>query len=479
MSYRFYTALRRSIILPDCIHGGRIKGVCGALFVFLLSDCFISAATVSLEGTVTTGAGVGIAGASVTLAKEKTLSAKTDAQGAFTLSGETGVGVDRSPLFGKPQFPFALSGNRLVITPAFETADGRVEIFSHDGRRSAAVVYRGSKAGKRTVGLPEFASGLTIIRITIGKESFTRTLIRVGDGVDYSGRDTRLTGRSGEFTLTGQASAAAVDTLIAAKSGFTEVKTPIDSYEKKGIAIVMQEDGPVGEMSLVYDKEFTGEDCPKPALVADPTALPSIDCLPDPFLNADGSRITKKAEWRCRRAEIKAILEKYDAGEKPAKPEKFEATLSGNTVTIQCGVGSNSITLTASISRPRNATDPCPAIIGINAATGSLPSDIFSSRGIAAITFTSSQIMGDGMFSSAPRNSGNFYKLYPQTTAGSMIRWAWGVSRIIDALEVLPEAKIDTRRLAVSGCSYQGKIALFAGAWDERIALTIPHESGG
>jgi hypothetical protein len=31
----------------------------------------------------------------------------------------------------------------------------------------------------------------------------------------------------------------------------------------------------------------------------------------------------------------------------------------------------------------------------------------------------------------------------------------------------------------VSGCSFQGKIALYAGAFDERIALTIPQESGG
>jgi hypothetical protein len=70
-------------------------------------------------------------------------------------------------------------------------------------------------------------------------------------------------------------------------------------------------------------------------------------------------------------------------------------------------------------------------------------------------------------------------KLYPDATAGYRIRWAWGVSRLIDALKSLPEAKIDTRRLAVSGCSFQGKIALYAGAFDERIALTIPQESGG
>ena len=59
--------------------------------------------------------------------------------------------------------------------------------------------------------------------------------------------------------------------------------------------------------------------------------------------------------------------------------------------------------------------------------------------------------------------TGNFFTLYPQTTAGSMIRWAWGVSRLIDALQEHPEAGIDTTRLAISGCSFAGKIACTQG----------------
>ena len=35
------------------------------------------------------------------------------------------------------------------------------------------------------------------------------------------------------------------------------------------------------------------------------------------------------------------------------------------------------------------------------------------------------------------------------------------------------------KHVAATGCSYAGKMALFAGAFDERIALTIPQESGG
>ncbi|HSI77476.1 MAG TPA: hypothetical protein VK957_16365 [Lunatimonas sp.] len=37
---------------------------------------------------------------------------------------------------------------------------------------------------------------------------------------------------------------------------------------------------------------------------------------------------------------------------------------------------------------------------------------------------------------------------------------------------------IDLKHLAVTGCSFAGKMALFAGAFDERIALTIVQEFG-
>ena len=41
------------------------------------------------------------------------------------------------------------------------------------------------------------------------------------------------------------------------------------------------------------------------------------------------------------------------------------------------------------------------------------------------------------------------------------------------------QLKIDMTKIATHGCSYAGKMSLFAGAFDERIALTIVEESGG
>jgi hypothetical protein len=63
---------------------------------------------------------------------------------------------------------------------------------------------------------------------------------------------------------------------------------------------------------------------------------------------------------------------------------------------------------------------------------------------------------------------------------GAYAAWSWGVSRLIDGMElVAKDLPIDLKRLAITGCSFAGKMALFAAAFDERIALCISQESGG
>ena len=232
---------------------------------------------------------------------------------------------------------------------------------------------------------------------------------------------------------------------------------------------------PAKGMPLVYKVENSGADIKVPP-VPEFDKLPSIPFLPDPFEKLDGTRMKSRAEWTARRAEIKAMIEKYGAGTKPGKPSVFEAKLEGNNINITVGEGGQSFQMTVSINRPANAPadKPIPAIIQL----GSLPRNLFTDRGIAIINYNAGQLMPTG-FGGVNYESGNFIKLYPKSDAGSFVRWAWGVSRVIDALEALPEAMIDTTHLAVSGCSFMGKMALYSGAFDERIALTIPHESGG
>jgi hypothetical protein len=67
---------------------------------------------------------------------------------------------------------------------------------------------------------------------------------------------------------------------------------------------------------------------------------------------------------------------------------------------------------------------------------------------------------------------------------GQYAAWSWGVSRLIDGIVLAAQQAanplpLNLSGIAVSGCSYAGKMALFAGAFDERVALTLPIESGG
>lgn len=228
-----------------------------------------------------------------------------------------------------------------------------------------------------------------------------------------------------------------------------------------------------GNLPLVYDTENTGADCTKPT---DPafSALKAVSNLPDPFLMDSGTRIANRSDWRCRRAEISAHIQHWETGTKPEPPSDVTATYSGGKLSVAVTVGSHSVTLTSTITLPSTGSAPYPVLIQMDGS--GVPASIFSSRGVATMAFTSSQLAAQ----SPTRGSGTFWTLFPDNTAGAFIGWAWGVSRLIDGLQkTADQNKIDTTRIAVSGCSYAGKMALYAGAFDERIALVIPEESGG
>jgi hypothetical protein len=241
---------------------------------------------------------------------------------------------------------------------------------------------------------------------------------------------------------------------------------------------------------LVFEVENTGVEYGKPIL---PTIndLPEVNPLTDPFMwsatdphnwtDSSSARSTQFSDWSKRRSEIAWEIQHYEIGEKPVVERKnVTATYSDGqlSVTVANPENGQTLTLTAAILLPAG-DGPFPAIIGMNRGTGSLPATIFSSRNIAQITFSHNQITTY----SGHSNNDPFYKLYPQFNVdnhGQYAAWSWGVSRIIDGLEICRETlPIDLEHIGVTGCSYAGKMALFAGAFDERIALTIAQESGG
>jgi hypothetical protein len=62
--------------------------------------------------------------------------------------------------------------------------------------------------------------------------------------------------------------------------------------------------------------------------------------------------------------------------------------------------------------------------------------------------------------------------------AGTIALWAWGFHRVVDFLCTAGKDRVDPERIAVVGHSRNGKTALVAGAFDERIALVIPLQAG-
>ena len=211
----------------------------------------------------------------------------------------------------------------------------------------------------------------------------------------------------------------------------------------------------------------TAADCP--AFPSNPT-LATQAKLNDPFTKLDGTKVTTKDAWTCRAEEISQLFQRHELGTLPAVTS-VTGSLSGNNLNIQVSAEGKSISFSVGIKYPSSGSAPWPAIIAYGAASIPVPNNV------AVITFNNDQIAAQQSQSS--RGSGLFYNLYGSShSAGALMAWAWGVGRIIDAIETTANIRLDPKKLGVTGCSRNGKGAIVAGAFNPRIALTIPQESG-
>ena len=231
-----------------------------------------------------------------------------------------------------------------------------------------------------------------------------------------------------------------------------------------------------GQLPLRYQVENTGAAFAKPAM-PEARQLPVIKDLPDPLKGVNGF-----SDWARKRSEIAALIQHYGIGEKPAvKKENIKARMSGDTLIVDVTVNGQTLTLTSEIRYPKTGKAPYPLMIGSSMIA--LPRQLFEDRPIATMNFHEKQVNDYGQWGKHhERGEHNFDRLYPDLKDnGAYSEWAWGFSRLIDGLELLgPEiTKIDTKHIGVTGCSYAGKMALYCGAFDERVALTIAQEPGG
>jgi hypothetical protein len=205
--------------------------------------------------------------------------------------------------------------------------------------------------------------------------------------------------------------------------------------------------------------------------------------LPNPFAMHDGTIVSTMAEWACRRNEIKKDLEEFEIGVKP-EPPQVAASFAGNTLSVQVTTDAGSITLTSNVT----GSGSC-VVIGMNGASNLV-------NGCRQVPFNAGQVVQVSLNNSDQPPGDPYYTVYPELweeapyggaaasngnrKIGNYSAWSWGISRLIDGLEqVKDQMGIDTSKIAVHGCSYAGKMALFAGALDERVALTVAQESGG
>lgn len=225
--------------------------------------------------------------------------------------------------------------------------------------------------------------------------------------------------------------------------------------------------------------EDDGADCTVAGL-PDSGSLSTNTKLPDPFKKLDGTRMTAKAEWRCRREEIKKMAEKYAFGAKPATPQSgVTGTVSNTNITVNVTDGGKSTTFSASVKLPTSGTAPYPAIVVYGGASFGAPLDnaVVNSEGVAIINYDPYAVGQEG--TGRANKQGAFYGVYGSTsTTGLLVAWGWGVSRIIDVIEKSDGKILQADAVGVTGCSRFGKGAFLAGVFDQRVALTMPIESG-
>jgi len=230
------------------------------------------------------------------------------------------------------------------------------------------------------------------------------------------------------------------------------------------------------QIPLVYDQENTGAHFEKPLMPA-PEQLPVIRELPDAL---DG--VTTFADWERRRNVIGSQIQHYGIGEKPiVKSEQVKARMEGDTLFVDVTVNGQTLTLQSVISYPKTGEAPFALMIGTSGIA--LPKQLFADRPIATMVYREKQVNDYGQWGTHhERGEHSFDRLYPELKDnGAYSEWAWGLSRLLDGLQLLGSevTKIDMSRIGVTGCSYAGKMALYCGAFDERVALTIAQEPGG
>lgn len=212
-------------------------------------------------------------------------------------------------------------------------------------------------------------------------------------------------------------------------------------------------------------------------------SLEANEFLADPFTFFNGEPVESPDDWDLRAEEIRKLYQYYMYGVMPdASKEKVTYKVKGNELYITVEANGKEVTFPTTFSLPDKSKvsrpqEGYPLLI----AFGLLQeAEYANDRGYAVITLNTKNIAADNY-----SRDGVFYELYPygdkwHEQTGTLMAWSWGISKIIDALEIGAgnELGINEENTIVTGVSRWGKAAAVAGAFDQRIKLTAPSCSG-
>ena len=257
----------------------------------------------------------------------------------------------------------------------------------------------------------------------------------------------------------------------------------------------------------------------------DVSQLASLPGLPDPLVLLNGEHVTTSKQWlKNRRPELKALFEHYMYGVMPPAPEGmhfsvervdrslFDGKATVKEITIALGTN-DAPQIHLLLVVPNQRTKPAPVFVGLNFCgnhtvltdpTVPLPtvwipnncpgaqnnratdagrgkqSDVWAieqsiDRGYAVATFYNGDVEPDRPEAKEGIRA-HYAKARKNYDWGTIAAWAWGVSRAVDYL--VTDKSVNAKQIAVVGHSRNGKAALVAAAFDERIALAIPLQAG-
>jgi len=236
---------------------------------------------------------------------------------------------------------------------------------------------------------------------------------------------------------------------------------------------------------------------PPPLTFPDPTDLP-FQPDPPPLLTrwSTGVEIADAGAWAEARAEIQALFAHYVTGPAPTQALAGQTTLVAADDLVEVSLDAG-LDATVALFLP-SGPGPHPVLLGLNKCGNHtvsidprltvtdawVPSDCPTDRGGRATSWPVEAVTAAGWAVATIHQNA----IVPDSrteaddalatlgAGGAVIAWAWGLSRVLDALSGLDG--VDASRVVPVGHSRRGKAALWAAALDERFAATIPHQSG-